>query len=118
MEHFDLSGPVRDQEYAALRQSGTQACKAQIQLQLDPRRAAQYERMLLKLTRFCTGDRQTPKFADNDQHVANVMAAGGFWSLSERAVPGGGFVVCLPLTPPSCAPLSQNARRRSNEPQA
>lgn len=108
MKHLDLPGPVSDQEYAALRQSGTQACKAQIQLQLDPRRAAQYERMLRVRTRCGTGDRQTPKFADNDQHLADVMAAGGFWSLSERTVAGGGIVVCLPMIAPEHLSVSQS----------
>ena len=108
MKHLDLPGPVSDQEYAVLRQSGTQACKAKIQLQLDPGRAAQYERMLQARSRCGTGDRQTPKFADNDRHVADVMAAGGFWSLSECVFAGGGIVVCLPMiAPPRAIPFLQ-----------
>ena len=42
------------------------------------------------------GDAQ-PRFARHDAHVAAVLAEGGFASLTERACPGGGKNLGLPL---------------------
>jgi hypothetical protein len=50
------------------------------------------------------GDLSTPKFANNDGHVALVMSGGGFCALSERRGPRGHVVVCLPVTWPGVNP--------------
>ena len=41
-------------------------------------------------------DASCPKFARHDEHVAQLMAHGGYFVLSERQTPRGP-VVCLPL---------------------
>lgn len=46
-------------------------------------------------------DVSSPKFADNDGHVRDAMAAGGFCALSERRWGDGNIAVCLPLVWPS-----------------
>lgn len=46
------------------------------------------------------GDKSTPKFAHDDEHVAAVMREGGFCALSERHGPRGHVAVCLPMVWP------------------
>lgn len=45
-------------------------------------------------------DYTTPKFAHDDEHVAAVLEAGGFWSWSERRVGLNRVRLCAPLMPP------------------
>lgn len=49
------------------------------------------------------GDKSTPKFAHDDEHVAAVMREGGFCALSERHGPRGHVAVCLPMIWPGDA---------------
>jgi hypothetical protein len=100
MKHEPLSYPVKAQDYAALRQSGTQADRARVELGLAPAAARGMERLLQARTARGAGDRHLPKFARHDRHVAEVLAQGGFWALSERRIGKSAFVVCLPLLPP------------------
>lgn len=44
-------------------------------------------------------DNSCPAFAHDDQHVARVIAEGGFAHLSEKRFARGGVVPCLPLVP-------------------
>lgn len=83
-----------------LRQSGTQAGRARLQLRLNDVDAARLEKLFRARSSRGTGDRQLPKFARHDRHVEAVMQEGGFWAFSERRVGGGGMCVCLPLIPP------------------
>jgi hypothetical protein len=45
-------------------------------------------------------DPSTPKFAQDDDHVAMAMEQGGFCALSERRGVQGNVFVCLPLVWP------------------
>jgi hypothetical protein len=99
MEHTAPSEMVDGQDYAVLRQSGTQARRAQAELGLTPETGERLERLFR--ARAARGDSQVPKFARHDRHVAAVMAQGGFWALSERRIGGDGIVVCLPMIPPA-----------------
>ena len=101
MEHDLIPQPVNAQDYAVLRQSGTQASRACAQLGLTDVQAARMERQLRRRVAAGIGDDQLPKFARHGDHVRAVMAQGGFWALSERRVGGDGLVVCLPLVPPT-----------------
>ena len=97
MKHTALPGMADGQDYAVLRQSGTQATRAQTELGLSPAAAERLERLFR--ARAARGDSQTPRFARHDRHVAAVMAEGGFWAFSERRIGGDGVVVCLPMIP-------------------
>ena len=44
-------------------------------------------------------DNSCPAFAHDDQHVARVIAEGGFAHLSEKRFARGVVVPCLPLVP-------------------
>ena len=88
------------QTYVALRQSGTHPERARAELDLRPGQARRLERVFRARTARGEGDRQLPKFAHHDRHIRAVMAAGGFWALSERRVGRDGVAVCLPLRPP------------------
>lgn len=109
MKHVASPESVSAQDYAALRQTGTQAARARVELGLAEDTAEGMERLLQVRTARGAGDRQLPKFARHDRHVAAVMAAGGFWAFSERRIGKHGMAVCLPLIPPE-PPLSGSGR--------
>lgn len=92
--------PVDGQDYAALRQSGTPPEQARAQLGLAADSARRFEALFRKRAARGEGDRQRPKFARHEAHVAAVRAAGGFWSLSERRIGKDGVAVCLPMIGP------------------
>jgi hypothetical protein len=71
-----------------------------VELGLAADTAEGLERLLQVRTARGAGDRQLPKFARHDRHVAAVMAQGGFWAFSERRIGKHGMAVCLPLVPP------------------
>lgn len=100
MEHSHSPQPVDGQDYAVLRQCGTQPADARLRLGLEHADAERLERVFRARTTRGAGDRQLPKFARHDRHVAAVMAQGGFCAFSERRLAGGGVCVCLPLIAP------------------
>jgi hypothetical protein len=100
MEH-DLPPQLAAQDYAVLRQSGTQAARARVQLRLSAPDAHRLEQVFQARTARGAGDRQLPRFARHDRHVAAVLAQGGFWAFSERRLGKDVVVVCLPLIPPA-----------------
>lgn len=69
-------------------------------MQLDPSAARRLERVFLKAQARGAGDRQLPKFARHEAHVAAVMAQGGFCAFSERRIGRDGVAICLPLIRP------------------
>jgi hypothetical protein len=95
--------PVCGQDYAALRQSGTPASRARVELGLAPARSLRMERAFRAKAGRGEGDPQQPKFARHEAHVAAVMAQGGFCALSERRVGRSGVCVALPLIWPKGA---------------
>ena len=98
MEHETLPRRPHAQEYAVLRQIGTHPDRARVELGLDRAAAGRLEKVFRRRR---PGGAQLPKFARHDAHVAAVMAGGGFWSFSERALGKGLSTICLPLTPPN-----------------
>lgn len=100
MEHSQSPQPVDGYDYAVLRQSGTQVADARLRLGLEHADAERLEKVFRARTARGAGDRQLPKFARHDRHVAAVLKAGGFWAFSERRVGRDGVCVCLPLIPP------------------
>ena len=70
--------------YAVLRQMGASPEAARAELDLPPATAARYERLFQG--RPGRGpDSMRPKFARHGAHVAAVLAAGGFASLTDVA---------------------------------
>ena len=110
MKHVASPHPVSAQDYAALRQTGTQAARARVELGLSEVVADGMERLLQARSARGAGDRQLPKFARHDRHVAAVMAQGGFWAFSERRIDKHSLAICLPLIPP-CGTAAPTARR-------
>ena len=100
MKHRILPQRPDGQEYMVLRQIGTQASRAQLELGLSPPRAGVLELQFQRRRTRHPGDSQLPKFARDEGHVRAVMALGGFWALSERAVGPGLWAVCLPMIGP------------------
>lgn len=100
MKHSASPESVSAQDYATLRQTGTQAARVKLELGLASDEAARLERVLQARVARGAGDRQLPRFARHDDHVAAAMAEGGFWAFSERRIGKSGMVVCLPLVPP------------------
>jgi hypothetical protein len=94
------SPPRSGQDYAALRQIGTPAGRAMTELGLGVRLARRMEASFRARTHRGGGDLQLPKFARHEEHVAAVLAEGGFCAFSERRVGRYGAVVCLPLVWP------------------
>ena len=109
MKHGASPESVSAQDYAALRQTGTQAARARLELGLATVAAERMERLLQARTARGAGDRQLPKFARHDRHVAAIVAEGGFWAFSERRIGKHMMAVCLPLIPPG-PPLSGPGR--------
>ena len=100
MKNASVTTTVSGEVYAALRQSGTQVARARLELGLAAGEAAGLERLLQLRTARGAGDKQLPKFARHDRHVAAVLAEGGFWALSERRIGKSAIAICLPLIPP------------------
>lgn len=100
MKHVALPHFVSGQDYAVLRQTGTQARRAQTELGLGEAEARRFEALFRKRAARGAGDPQLPKFARHDAHVAAVMAQGGFWAFSERRLGKTGMAVCLPMIAP------------------
>jgi len=94
MTHAPL---IHGQDYAVLRQTGSPPRRARDQLQLKPAAAARLEKLFRARVARGLGDRQLPRFAHHDRHVAAILAEGGFWAFSERRVGRDGMAVCLPL---------------------
>lgn len=92
--------PVDGQDYAALRQTGTSPARARLLLGLESDPARRFEALFRKRAARGAGDRQLPKFARHEAHVAAVLAAGGFWAFSERRIGKDGAAVCLPMIAP------------------
>lgn len=86
--------------YEALRQTGTSPARARVLLGLRDADAGRLERVFHKRAARGAGDRQLPKFARHEAHVAACMAHGGFWAFSERRVGPGLYAVCLPMIAP------------------
>jgi hypothetical protein len=84
------------QEYAALRQTGTSPTRARVELGIAPGLARRLETSF-RVKSLKGGDVQSPRFARHDEHVALVMAQGGFCAFSERRIGREGAVVCLPM---------------------
>jgi hypothetical protein len=89
--------PRSGQDYAALRQIGTPAGRAMTELGLELRQARRMEASFRAKTQRGGGDIQLPKFARHGEHVAAVLAEGGFCAFSERRVGRDGVAICLPL---------------------
>lgn len=70
------------------------------ELRLEPGLARRLERVFRRAQARGAGDRQLPKFARHDAHVAAVLAEGGFCAFSERRIGRDGAAVCLPLVWP------------------
>jgi len=104
MKHVVPPQRVSAQDYAALRQTGTQAARARVELELSQTVAEGMERLLQIRTARGAGDKQLPRFARHDAHVAAAMRAGGFWAFSEKRLGKHGFAACLPLIPPAISP--------------
>lgn len=100
MKHVVPPQRVSAQDYVALRQTGTQAARARAELELSQAVAEGMEHLLQVRTARGAGDKQLPKFARHERHVAAVMAEGGFWAFSEKRLGKHGMAVCLPLIPP------------------
>ena len=92
------------QDYAVLRQSGTSAGRARVQLGLGEGMGRRLERRFQAKAARGEGDVQLPKFAWHEAHVASVMAQGGFCAFSERRIGRAGAAACLPLLWPGAAP--------------
>lgn len=91
---------AQDAAYNALRDSGVMSKEASERLGLRPYRAQHLERLrraaILSVPKV---DSSCPKFARDDEHVARVIAAGGFAHLSEKRFARGVVVPSLPLVP-------------------
>lgn len=92
--------PRSGQDYAALRQTGTPARRAQLELGLANGQARRLEAGFRGKTARGAGDLQLPKFARHEEHVRAVMAQGGFCAFSEHRLGGGAIAACLPLVWP------------------
>ena len=92
--------PRSGQDYAALRQTGTPARRAQVELGLPNGQARRLEAGFRARASRGAGDLQLPKFARHDGHVRAVMEQGGFCAFSERRIGGDKIAVCLPLVWP------------------
>lgn len=99
--HTTLPSPPRSgQDYAALRQTGTPALRAQVELGLPNGQARRLEAGFRAKAARGAGDLQLPKFARHDEHVRTVMAQGGFCAFSEHRLGGGAIAARLPLVWP------------------
>lgn len=76
---------------------GTSPARTQAELGLTPAGARRFERAFRARIQQGACDRQEPKFARHEAHVAAVLGAGGFCAFSERRLAGEGVSVCLPL---------------------
>ena len=96
--HLTAVPPPRSgQDYTALRQTGTPAGRAQIELGLATSQARRLETGFRARTARGAGDLQLPKFARHDDHVRAVMEQGGFCVFSEHRLGADKVAVCLPL---------------------
>jgi hypothetical protein len=95
------SGDPRS-SYAVLRRGGASPLAASTQLALEPRLARRLE-VLFRSRVSGGGEEAQPRFARHDAHVTNVMAQGGFPSLTEHRRRGRSPSVGLPLVWPSAA---------------
>ena len=100
MRHETFSRPASGQDYAALRQTGTSAARARVELGIAATQARRLEAGFRAKAARGEGDVQLPKFARHDEHVAAVTAQGGFCAFSERRMGRDGAAVCLPLVWP------------------
>ena len=99
--HAPLPPPPRSgQDYAALRQTGTSARRAQVELGLANGQARRLEAGFLANADMGVGDLQLQKFARHDEYVRAVMEQGGFCAFSEHRLGGGAIAACLPLVWP------------------
>lgn len=86
--------------YEALRRGGASRSLAQRDLRLSSLAAARLEAAFQGRAARGGGDSALPRFARHAQHVAAVMAEGGFPALSERRAGKDCIHLCLPLTRP------------------
>lgn len=92
--------PRSGQDYAALRQTGTPAGRAQIELGLPNGQARRLEAGFRARAARGAGDLQLPKFARHDDHVRAVIEQGGFCAFSEHRLGADKVAICLPLVWP------------------
>ncbi len=104
MRHDSPPEIISGQDYAVLRQIGSQPARVQAELRLTPGQTRRLERLFRRQQAKGGKDRQDPRCARHEAHVAAVMAQGGFWALSERRVGRGMALLGLPLIPPEGRP--------------
>jgi hypothetical protein len=75
-----MSATLASRSYAALRQEGAPPWRARSELGLQAAAAARFERLFQART----GIPGKPRFARHRQHVAAVLAEGGYPVLPER----------------------------------
>lgn len=90
-----------EDDYIALRKAGVRKLDASIQLGLTGNATEEFEGAYrYQGASGNTPDNSTPKFADHDRHVRDVMGWGGHPALSEREVAPRGhglWTTCLPV---------------------
>jgi len=89
--------PATQSDYATLRRGGAPPDIAKAQLSIPAGMAARLEGHFRARAARGAGDAELPRFARHEQHVAAVMAQGGFPALTERRCGRDGVRVCLPL---------------------
>jgi hypothetical protein len=88
--------PGEIQDYSVLRQTGTPPARARRLIGLGDSAAKELE-AAFKVRQRRPGDRERPKFARHDAHVASVLREGGFSAFSERPLGKGMYAICLPM---------------------
>ena len=83
--------------YAVLRRGGAPPGKARALMSLEGRAAERLEAHFRTRVATGGGEEAQPRFARHEAHVAAVLAAGGFPSLTELRGAGGGLRVGLPI---------------------
>jgi hypothetical protein len=91
------SGGAPPSTYAVLRRGGVSPGKARALMALEGRAADRLEAQFRTRAATGGGEEVQPRFARHEAHVAAVLAAGGFPSLTERRGAGGGQRLGLPV---------------------
>lgn len=100
MSEAAKTGGAPPTTYAVLRRGGAPPGKARALMALDGHTAERLEAHFRAKVATGVGEEAHPRFARHEAHVAAVLAAGGFPSLTERPGAGGGLRVGLPVTWP------------------
>jgi hypothetical protein len=94
------TGGAPPSTYAVLRRGGVPPGKARALMALEESAAERLEGHFRTKVATGGGEEAQPRFARHAAHVAAVLAAGGFPSLTEHRAAGNGLRVGLPLTWP------------------